>query len=234
MRDLEGCLPVPALLLQAGQGSPQVVDPVNEDRSLPLDVVGKQEQGRRRRELDRRHPGSHGLDCKDEPAAEYPGEVFDVPRHVGAGTVKEIELLEGRHGVRRRISRDHNVAISMTFLRIVLGVFSIVNVVFWALLAWVWAVKPAWAGRIPLQLGTTERYGRVPAWARLAAAVAAFWAVAGVLYLVSADANPLAFIALFVLAAILLILGIGAAARVYQVLQLPKSTAAPTRQQRAV
>lgn len=122
----------------------------------------------------------------------------------------------------------------MTFLRIALGVFAILNVVFWALLAWVWAVKPAWAARVPLRLGTSERYRAVPAWARLAAAVAAFWAVAGVLYLVSADANPLAFIALFVLAAVLLILGIGAAARVYQVLQLPRSTAAPTRQQRAV
>ena len=122
----------------------------------------------------------------------------------------------------------------MTFLRIFMGVFAILNVVFWAVLAWVWAVKPAWAGRIPLQLGTAERYRLVPAWARLAAAFAAFWSVAGVLYLVSVDTNPLAFVALLVLAAILLILGIGAAARVYQVLQLPKSTAAPTHRQRAV
>ncbi len=122
----------------------------------------------------------------------------------------------------------------MTFLRIVLGIFAILNVVFWAVLAWVWAVKPAWARRIPLQLGTTERYRQVSAWARLAAAAAAFWSVAGVLYLVSVDSNPLAFIALFVLAAILLILGIGAAARVYQVLQLPKSTAAEKRRQQAV
>jgi hypothetical protein len=121
----------------------------------------------------------------------------------------------------------------MTFLRIVLGVFSIVNVVFWAVLAWVWAVKPAWAARLPLQLGTTERYRLVPAWARLAAAVAAFWSVAGVVYLVSNNANPLALVALIVLAAILLILGIGAAARVYHVLQLPEPTSFPKRKQPA-
>src|SRR5207244_11532253 len=102
--------------------------------------------------------------------------------HVGAGAVQEIELLEEGHGVTRRISRPGNVAICMTFLRIVLGIFSILNVVFWAVLAWVWAVKPSWAGRLPLQLGTTDRYRLVPAWGRLAAAVAAFWSVAGVVY----------------------------------------------------
>ena len=121
----------------------------------------------------------------------------------------------------------------MTFLRIVLGIFSILNVVFWAVLAWVWAVKPSWAGRLPLQLGTTDRYRLVPAWARLAAAVAPFWSVAGVVYLVSVDANPLALVALIVLAAILLILGIGAAARVYHVLQLPEQTSFPKRKQPA-
>ena len=113
----------------------------------------------------------------------------------------------------------------MTFLRVVLSIFAILNVVFWALLAWVWAVKPSWASRIPLNLGSDERFKTsVPVWARLAAAVAAFWAVAAVLYLTVYAANRLAFIALFVLAAIFLILGIGAAARVYTVLQLPKSS----------
>jgi hypothetical protein len=111
----------------------------------------------------------------------------------------------------------------MTFLRVVLSVFAILNVVFWALLAWVWAVKPAWAAHLPLQLGTDQRYrSSVPVWARLAAAIAAFWAVAAVLYLTVYAANRLAFIALFVMAVIFLILGIGAAARVYHVLQLPK------------
>ena len=113
----------------------------------------------------------------------------------------------------------------MTFLRVALSIFAILNVVFWALLAWVWAVKPSWASRIPLGLGTDQRFKTtVPVWARLAAAVAAFWAVAAVLYLTVYAANRLAFIALFVLAAIFLILGIGAAARIYTVLQLPKQS----------
>ncbi len=111
----------------------------------------------------------------------------------------------------------------MTFLRWVLSVFAIVNVVFWALLAWVWAIRPAWAARIPFRLGTDDRYRKtVPTWARLAAAIAAFWSVAAILYLVTSIAHPLALIALVVLAAIFLILGIGAAARIYTVLQLPK------------
>src|SRR5256885_7291755 len=56
----------------------------------------------------------------------------------------------------------------MTFLRVVLSIFAILNVVFWALLAWVWAVKPSWAARIPLNLGTDERFKTsVPVWARL-------------------------------------------------------------------
>jgi hypothetical protein len=122
----------------------------------------------------------------------------------------------------------------MTFLRVVLSVFAILNVVFWALLAWTWAVKPAWAARLPLNLGTDQRFRTaVPVWGRLAAAVAAFWAVAAVLYLTVYSANRLAFVALWVLAAIFLILGIGAAARVYQVLQMPKNSMPmmPRRQQ---
>jgi hypothetical protein len=116
----------------------------------------------------------------------------------------------------------------MTFLRILLSVFSIVNVVFWAVLAWAWAVKPAWAARIPLGLGTAPHTQMtVPVWARLAAAVAGFWAVAAVLYLTVYEANRLAFVALFVLAVIFLILGIGAAARIYQVLQMPTAGVMP-------
>jgi len=113
----------------------------------------------------------------------------------------------------------------MTFLRVVLSVFSILNVVFWAVLAWTWAVKPAWAARLPLNLGTDQRFrsSTVPVWGRLAAAIAAFWAVAAVLYLTVYSGNRLAIVALWVLSAIFLILGIGAAARVYQVLQMPKT-----------
>ena len=113
----------------------------------------------------------------------------------------------------------------MTFLRVALSIFAILNVVFWAVLAWAWAVKPAWTARLPFRLGTDERFRTaVPVWARLAAAIAAFWAVAAVLYLTVYGGNQLAFIALFVLAAIFLILGLGAAARVYRVLQLPKGS----------
>jgi hypothetical protein len=122
----------------------------------------------------------------------------------------------------------------MTTLRIALSVFAILNVVFWALLAWTWAVKPAWAARLPLGLGTDKRYqSAVPVWARLAAAIAAFWAVASVLYLTVYTGDRLAFVALFTMAAIFLILAIGAAARVYSVLQLPKDSmmGMPRRQQ---
>src|SRR5436305_14615725 len=98
----------------------------------------------------------------------------------------------------------------MTFLRVVLSIFAILNVVFWALLAWVWAVKPSWAARIPLNLGTDQRFKTsVPVWARLAAAVAAFWAVAAVLYLTVYGANSLALIALFDLAAFIRLVYIG-------------------------
>ena len=122
----------------------------------------------------------------------------------------------------------------MTFLRVVLSVFAILNVVFWAVLAWTWAVKPAWAARLPLGLGTDKRYqSAVPVWARLAAAIAAFWAVAAVLYLTVYTGDRLAFVALFTMAGIFLILAIGAAARVYTVLQLPRDSmmGMPRRQQ---
>lgn len=117
--------------------------------------------------------------------------------------------------------------------RIALSVFSLLNVVFWALLAWAWAIRPAWAARLPLNLGTDPRFKGVPTWARLAAAVAAFWAVAAVIYLTQNGSNRVAYVALVVVAAIFLILAIGAAARVYTVLQMPKSGMASFRQKRA-
>lgn len=120
----------------------------------------------------------------------------------------------------------------MTLLRQLLSVFAIVNVAFWAILAWTWAVRPAWAARLPFGLGTHE-HGKQwpPTGARLAAAVAAFWAVAAVLYVASASSNQLAFVALFVMSAVFLILGIGAAARIYRVLQLPDARNSRGRQQ---
>ena len=123
----------------------------------------------------------------------------------------------------------------MNLLRIALTLFSIVNVVFWAVLAWAWAVRPAWAARLPFNLGTDARYNTVvPTWARLAAAIAAFWAVAAVLYLTLFASNRVAYAALFVTAAIFLILALGAGARVYQVLQKGKVPAIIERHQRAV
>src|SRR2546426_12197618 len=110
----------------------------------------------------------------------------------------------------------------MTFLRVALSVFAILNVVFWAVLAWAWAVKPAWTARLPLRLGTDQRFRTsAPVWAPLAAAIAPFWAVASVLYRTAYAGNQPAFITLFVLAAIFLILGPRASPPVYTVLQVP-------------
>src|SRR2546427_13242597 len=103
----------------------------------------------------------------------------------------------------------------MTFLRVVLSIFAILNVVFWALLAWVWAVKPSWAARIPLNLGTDQRFKTALAvWARLASAVAAFWAVAAGLYLAAHAPHRLAVHAPFVLDSLWHSHEIGQAARV--------------------
>src|SRR5437588_7469038 len=112
----------------------------------------------------------------------------------------------------------------MTFLRVVLSIFAILNVVFWALLAWVWAVKPSWAARIPLNLGSDERFKTaVPVWARLAAAVAAFWAVAAVLYLTVYAANRLRLSRSFFLAPFSSFLGSAPPRPAIPVLQPPKN-----------
>jgi len=135
----------------------------------------------------------------------------------------------------RKFGALETVFRTMNFLRVVITVFAIVNVAFWAILAWTWAIRPSWAARLPFGLGTDKRYvTTVPTWARLAAAVAAFWAVAAVLYLTLYATSPIAYAALFVVAAILLILALGAAARVYTVLQKGKVPAIIERHQRAV
>jgi len=71
-------------------------------------------------------------------------------------------------------------------------------------------------------------------WARLAAAIAGFWAVMAALYLTVWTPNRVAVVALFVAAAVFLILALGAAARIYQVLQKGKVPAIIERRQRAV
>src|SRR5207244_983787 len=84
----------------------------------------------------------------------------------------------------RRVQVHRDVSSGMTFLRVALSIFAILNVVFCAVLAWAWAVKPAWTARLPLRLGTDERFRTaVPAWARLPAAVAGLLALAAGRYL---------------------------------------------------
>ena len=109
----------------------------------------------------------------------------------------------------------------MDLVRALLSLFALANAAGWAALAAAWAYRPEWAERLPLQLGTHERYLRAaPAWARLAAALTAFWTLAAGLYLTAGrDAPPLVIVALFTAAAACLIVAIGAATAVYRVLQ---------------
>jgi hypothetical protein len=112
-------------------------------------------------------------------------------------------------------------------VRGLLSLFALLNAAAWAGLAAAWAYRPNWSERLPMQLGTHERYRRAaPAWARLAASLAAFWILAAALYLTAGHNSPaLVIVALFTLAAACLIVAIGAAAAVYRVLQpdpLPK------------
>ena len=111
----------------------------------------------------------------------------------------------------------------MSLVRDALFAFALANAGFWAGLACAWAFRPQWAERLPLQLGTHERYRRAaPAWARLAAALAGFWTVAAGLYLVGGrSAGPAPLIVLFVLAAAFLLVAIVAAGSVYRALQPP-------------
>jgi hypothetical protein len=103
-------------------------------------------------------------------------------------------------------------------VRVVLSVFALANAAGWASLALAWAFRPQWAERLPLQLGTHERYLKAaPVWARLAAALTGFWTLAAALYLTAGhNAPPLLVIALFTAAGACLIVAIGAAALVYR------------------
>ena len=116
----------------------------------------------------------------------------------------------------------------MDLVRALLFVFAVGNAAGWAALAFAWKFRPDWAERLPLELGTHERYLKAaPVWARLAAALTGFWTLAAALYL-TAGHTTAAFvvIALFTLSAACLIVAIGAAAAVYRALQpepLPRS-----------
>lgn len=102
-----------------------------------------------------------------------------------------------------------------------LSIFALLNAAGWAALAAAWRFRPEWAERLPLQLGTHERYLKAaPVWARLAASLTGFWTLAAALYLTAGhNTSPFIVIGLFTAAAACLIVAIGAAAGVFRALQ---------------
>lgn len=121
-------------------------------------------------------------------------------------------------------------------LRAGLFLFAVINAAGWGALAVAWSVRPEWAERLPLQLGTHERYLKAASvWARLAAALTGFWTLAAALYLTAGhNTAPLVVIALFTAAAACLIVAIGAAAAVYRALQPDPLPVAPETGQQAL
>src|ERR1700730_15986948 len=72
----------------------------------------------------------------------------------------------------------------MDLLRGFLTLFALVNAASWGALAAAWAFRPDWSERLPMQLGTHERYRKAaPAWARLALSPPRLWTLAAGLYL---------------------------------------------------
>src|SRR5437588_6994032 len=117
----------------------------------------------------------------------------------------------------------------MDLVRGLLSRFALLNAGGWAALAAVWAFRPEWAERLPLQLGTHERYLKAaPVWARLATSLSGFWTLAAALYLTAGhNAASLIIVGLFTAAAACLIVAIGAAAAVFRVLQPDPLPATP-------
>ena len=109
----------------------------------------------------------------------------------------------------------------MDLVRGLLSLFALLNAAGWAALAAAWAFRPEWAERLPLELGTHERYLKAaPLWARLATSLTGFWTLAAALYLTAGHSTaPLVIIGLFTAAAGSLIVAIGAAAAVFRALQ---------------
>ena len=105
----------------------------------------------------------------------------------------------------------------MDLLRGGLSLFALLNAAGWAALAAAWKFRPDWAERLPLQLGTHERYLKAaPKWARLATALTGFWTLAAALYLTAGhDTSPFIVIPLFTAAAACLIIAIVAAGAVF-------------------
>ena len=109
----------------------------------------------------------------------------------------------------------------MELVRGLLSLFALLNAAGWAALAGAWAFRPEWAERLPLQLGTHERYLKAaPLWARLASSLTGFWTLAAALYLTAGhNSAPLIIVGLFTAAAACLIVAIGAATAVFRALQ---------------
>jgi hypothetical protein len=109
----------------------------------------------------------------------------------------------------------------MDLLRGLLFIFAVLNAASWAALAAAWRFRPDWSERLPMQLGTHERYRTAaPAWVRLALSLTGFWTLAAALYLTAGhNTPPFVVIPLFTAAAACLIVAIGAAAVVYRALK---------------
>lgn len=110
------------------------------------------------------------------------------------------------------------VALVVDLLRGGLSLFALLNAAAWAALAAAWRFHPEWAERLPMQLGTHERYRKhAPVWARLAAALTGFWTLAAALYLTAGhNTAPFIVIGLFTAAAACLIIAIAAAGAVFR------------------
>ena len=130
---------------------------------------------------------------------------------------------------RPTVGRDPRVALHVDLVRGALSFFALLNAAGWAALAAAWKFRPEWAERLPLQLGTHERYLQAaPTWARLATALTGFWTLAAALYLTAGHSTaPIIVIALFTAAAACLIIAIAAAGAVFSAVRpdpLPVTT----------
>jgi len=114
------------------------------------------------------------------------------------------------------VGSSPRVAFGVDLLRGGLFLFALLNAAGWAALAAAWKFRPEWAERLPLQLGTHERYRKhASVWARLAAALTGFWTLAAALYLTAGhNTAPIIVIAVFTAAAACLIIAIAAAGAV--------------------
>ncbi|MFY9615476.1 MAG: hypothetical protein WAT58_08780 [Candidatus Dormiibacterota bacterium] len=124
----------------------------------------------------------------------------------------------------------------MDLLRWLLSLFALLNAAGWAALAAAWSYRPNWAERLPLQLGTHQRYLKAaPVWARLAVSLTGFWTLAAALYLTAGhNSAPFIVIALFTAAAACLILAIAAAGAVFRAVQPDPLPASPEASQQAL